>query len=118
MHPPYITMDSNKISANVVGEAIGHSACIQQNTINDCHFSLGNSVTQLEFDYHVEGDRWSNWFSFWMNCVSPGNRWVKDCEIDPFENMYKSEAHNFAGLGHQVPFKQANWFDGHTTCTF
>ena len=29
MHPPYITMDSNKISANVVGEAIGHSACIQ-----------------------------------------------------------------------------------------
>ncbi len=53
----------------------------------------------MEFDYHIEGDRWSNWFAFWLN-VLQGGRWVKDAEIDSLENMYKSFAHNFAGLGH------------------
>ena len=92
----------------MTSQAVGHKACVSQNTKLDCVFSLGNSATQLEFDYHIEGDRWSNWYSFWMNCRSVSadgtdnevEGWVKDCEIDSLENMWKSFAHNFAGLGH------------------
>ena len=41
--------------------------------------------------------------------------WVQDCEIDSLENMYKTLAHNFAGLPHQVHFKDEFGFKGHVT---
>ena len=45
MHPPYITMDGNSISAAVTAEAVGTKACVSQNTKLSCNFSLGNSAT-------------------------------------------------------------------------
>merc|ERR550525_950062 len=73
-------------------------------------------MAQLEFDYEITGDRWSNWFSFWVNSARWG-RWLQDCELDPLEEMNQVLAHNFAGLGHQVKFKTENGFRGHVTLT-
>jgi len=115
MQAPYITKTSTSITARIPQSAQGSRACIYQHTQNSCQFFIGsNGLTQLEFDYEITGDRWSNWFSFWINSSRYGN-WVKDCEIDSLENMYKSLAHNFAGEGHQVPFKSQDGFKGHVT---
>jgi len=106
LQPPFITMTENSITAEIPKDYEKTKACIHQGTTHGCQFYIGpNGVSNVEFDYHIEGDRYSNWFSFWINPVGPNSKWIKDAEIDSLENMYKSEAHNFAGLGHQVEFK-------------
>jgi len=115
MKPPYITMNGSSITANVTASATQSRACIYQHTQNTCRMFLGtNGMVQLEFDYEITGDRWSNWFSFWVNSAQWG-RWVQDCELDPLEEMNQVLAHNFAGLGHQVKFKTENQFRGHVS---
>lgn len=119
MQEPYIHKTSNSISAQVSGEAINKNACIYQHTQSQCEFFIGpNGVQQLEFDYEVEntdGAQRSNWFSFWINSADQRGQWVKDAEIDSIENMYRSYAHNFAGLGHQVEIPSNRRLKGHAT---
>jgi len=117
MKPPYIQISNTSISANVVNSAVQSRACIYQHTQNTCNFRLGsNGLMQIEVDYQITGDRWSNWFSFWINSYKNG--WVPEAEIDILEEMNKVLAHNFAGYGHQVPFKTENSFIGHITGVF
>lgn len=109
-------MTGDSITAEIPSGYEKTTACIHQGTEHACQFLIGpNGVSQVEFDYHIEGDRWSNWFAFWLNPVGPGGAWIKDCEIDSLENMYQSIAMNFAGLGHQVQLKEEFGFDGHIT---
>jgi hypothetical protein len=61
------------------------------------------------------GDPFSNWLSFWINSDAGGGSWVKEAEIDSLELMYGHLSHNFAGLGHQVHFKDADKQKGHVT---
>ena len=42
-------------------------------------------------------------------------QWVKDAEMDMLEYMSGTLAHNWAGLGNQVPFKKADEWNGHVT---
>lgn len=68
LQAPYITKDSNSVSAHVTGKAVNHHACIFQHSNGQCNFFLGNNgISQIEFDYEVSGDPNSNWFSFWLN---------------------------------------------------
>jgi len=120
MRSPYITSSSNSIRAANVGEAVQRKACIYQHTFNTCKFQVGQAgLMALEFDYSITGDTWSNWFSFWLNSYSPSlskwGNWVPEAEIDMLEEMNRVMAHNFAGFGHQVPFKQENLYQGHVT---
>lgn len=116
MQAPYITMDNESISAQVTNNAVQKKACIYQHTQDHCSFYIGgNGLQQLEFDYEITGDTWSNWFSFWINSADENGHWVKDCEIDSIENMWKSFAHNFAGQGHQVEIPDGRKMKGHAT---
>ena len=116
LQAPYITKDSNSISAHVTGKTVNKHACIFQHSNGQCNFFIGNNgVSQIEFDYEVSGDPYSNWFSFWLNPQDEHYHWVKDVEIDSIENMWKSFAHNFAGLGHQTHIPNNRRFKGHTT---
>ena len=118
LQAPYITMDHGSITATITSDVVRKNACIHQGTTHTCQFFAGsNGISQVEFDYHVEGDRWSNWYSFWLNPVGAGGKWIKDCEIDMLENMYRNMGHNFAGLPHQTNFKSENGMDGHVTLT-
>jgi len=120
MKSPYITTTPTSIRAANVGESVQKHACIYQHTMNTCKFQVGaGGLMQLEFDYSITGDTWSNWFSFWLNSfspeISPYHSWVPEAEIDMLEEMNKVMGHNFAGFGHQVPFKKENLFQGHVT---
>jgi hypothetical protein len=78
-------------------------------------FSVGgDGLTQVEFDYEYTGDPHANWSSFWINSMQ-NNQWVKDAEMDMLEYMSGTFAHNWAGEGHQVPYKSADLWKGHTT---
>lgn len=72
-------------------------------------------MTQLEFDYELQGDTWNNFFSFWLD-GNDGN-WVRETEIDSLESMpgQGGVQHNFAGLGHETFYKKENWRKGHST---
>jgi len=116
LQAPYITKDSNSITASITGKAVHGKACIYQETEESCKFFIGeNGMSQMEFDYEIQGDMNSNWFSFWLNPRNAHNQWVQDCEIDSLENMYKSFAHNFAGMGHQTHFPANRRNKGHTS---
>ena len=119
MREPYIHKTGSSISAQVTGEAVNRKACIYQHSQHQCDFFIGsNGVQQLEFDYEIvntDAAQRSNWFSFWINSADQNGRWVKDAEVDSIENMWKSFAHNFAGLGHQVEIPVNRRLKGHAT---
>lgn len=106
MDKPYISSDDKQITATVTGKTVKHGACIYQHTHESCRFSFGdNGAVQIEFDYEITGDTDTNWFSFWLDPNNGG--WVSTAEVDMLENMKPSKTSiNFAGHGHQVPFKQ------------
>jgi hypothetical protein len=116
MKEPYIKSNWNSISAFVTDDVANKGACIYQHTGNTCKFSLGSKgVQQIEFDYEMYGDPYSNWLSFWVNSDAGGGKWVAEAEIDSLELMNRRLAHNFAGYGHQPAFKSADAMNGHVT---
>lgn len=95
---------------------VNKDACIYQHTYESCRFFAGsNGIMQLDFDYEITGDAKSNWFSFWLDPNQNG-RWIQETEIDSLEHMANGNLdHNFAGLGHQTKFSDADSSKGHVT---